>query len=350
MPTLRQRGAAWYLCWSEGGAEIRRSLGRLSVAEAREALRLKRDELKRARLAGIVELPSGHVPSFREYAMEYLRWHEREYPASNERVAQIVKQYLIPHFGDTALDRLSKGQTERYKASRKAKAETVSKELRTLQAVMNRAVYLELVTRNPVKGVKPPRSVDSRPPRWYSDQELQAIYANSKPLAGDEAVKGRPVNSPVEDYAPVWRLLANTGLRRAEAQQLQWTDVTRTSLRVLSQEGARTKSGRWRQVPLSKGAQEALGVLKSMAGRKPHVLPRMHAGSLSRAFSLALQRAGLDGSLHCLRHTFCAHLVTAGVPLRTVQVLAGHASVTTTERYAHLAPDHLQDSVGRLML
>ena len=348
MPTLRQRGAAWTLCWSEGGQEIRRSLGRIPVAEAREALRLKRDELKRARLAGIVEFPSGRVPTFRQFAMEYLHWHEREYPASTERIAQLVKQHLIPHFGDTALDRLSKTQAERYKTGRKAKAETVSKELRTLQAVLNRAVYLELITRNPVKGVKPPRGMDSRPPRWYTELELQAIYAHSKPLAGDEAAKGRPVNSPVSDYAPVWRLLANTGLRRAEAQQLKWADVTCTSLRVLSQEGARTKSGKWRQVPLSSGAQAALKALKAMT--KGHVLPRMHAGSLSRAFSLALQRAGLDGSLHCLRHTFCAHLVSQGVPLRTVQVLAGHASVTTTERYAHLAPDHLKDSVGRLQL
>jgi site-specific recombinase XerD len=42
--------------------------------------------------------------------------------------------------------------------------------------------------------------------------------------------------------------------------------------------------------------------------------------------------------------------VQSGVPLRTVQVLAGHASYTTTERYAHLAPSTLRDSIARLSL
>lgn len=358
MPTIRPRGKSWYLCWAgpdrdpATGAliEHRESLGPVSRAFAQEALRLKRDELARSRLAGIVQLPSGAVPTFTEFAGEYLRWHAREYPSSHERIAQIVEQYLVPHFGPTALDRISKTQAERYKVGRQAKAETIAKELRTLQAVMNRAVYLELIARNPVKGIKPPRNLDSKPPRWYTADELAAIYAHAKPLPGDEAAKGLPVNSGVEDYAPVWRLLANTGLRRAEALQLRWADVGENALRVLSSEGSRTKSGRWRQVPLSAGALAALEQLRAVTGRTSHVLPRMHEGSLSRAFSAALQRAGLDGSLHCLRHTFCSHLVTQGVPLRTVQVLAGHANITTTERYAHAAPDYLQASVAGLDL
>lgn len=54
------------------------------------------------------------------------------------------------------------------------------------------------------------------------------------------------------------------------------------------------------------------------------------------------------GSLHCLRHTFRSHLVIAGAPLRTVQKLAGHASFTTTEKYAHLSNDHLSDAIKML--
>jgi site-specific recombinase XerD len=80
------------------------------------------------------------------------------------------------------------------------------------------------------------------------------------------------------------------------------------------------------------------------------VLPRVRQERLSRAFDRTLRRADLDGSIHCLRHIYCSHLVSAGVPLRTVQVLAGHASFTTTERYAHLAPGHLREAVKVLDL
>src|SRR5215813_12571540 len=41
---------------------------------------------------------------------------------------------------------------------------------------------------------------------------------------------------------------------------------------------------------------------------------------------------------HTLRHTFCSLLEIRGAPPRTIQELAGHASITTTMRYMHLSP------------
>ena len=52
---------------------------------------------------------------------------------------------------------------------------------------------------------------------------------------------------------------------------------------------------------------------------------------------------------HDLRHTFASRLVTARIPLRTVQVLMGHKRIETTLRYSHLAEDHLRNAVERLV-
>jgi integrase len=83
---------------------------------------------------------------------------------------------------------------------------------------------------------------------------------------------------------------------------------------------------------------------------RPFVLPQVTPFSLTRAFSRTLGRADLTGSVHALRHTFCSQLVQAGIPLRTVQVLAGHSSIRITEKYAHLAPSSLRDAIMQISL
>ncbi|RPJ02853.1 MAG: recombinase XerD [Chloroflexi bacterium] len=145
----------------------------------------------------------------------------------------------------------------------------------------------------------------------------------------------------------MWRLYANTGLRRAEGIVLRRAWIGREEMKILSTEEHRTKSGLWRHIPLSEGAKMALAELPPQAQL---ILPQMTLPSLSRAFVHDAERAGLDGSLHTLRHTYISHLVRAGVALRTVQVYAGHARFSTTEKYAYLQPGVAPSQVKNLAL
>lgn len=54
----------------------------------------------------------------------------------------------------------------------------------------------------------------------------------------------------------------------------------------------------------------------------------------------ATARAKIDKAVapHALRHSYASWLVQDGVPMREVQRLLGHTSITTTERYSHWAP------------
>lgn len=78
-------------------------------------------------------------------------------------------------------------------------------------------------------------------------------------------------------------------------------------------------------------------------------------GSLNRvfgpswaAFREAIERADIDlpdGQMtHSLRHTFASHFMMAGGNILTLQKILGHQSLTMTMRYAHLAPEHLQEA------
>ena len=63
----------------------------------------------------------------------------------------------------------------------------------------------------------------------------------------------------------------------------------------------------------------------------------------------AARRADLSkNGPHMLRHTFCSHLAMRGAPARAIQELAGHADLTTTQRYMHLSPAAV-DSAIRLL-
>jgi len=53
-------------------------------------------------------------------------------------------------------------------------------------------------------------------------------------------------------------------------------------------------------------------------------------------------------NFHTLRHTFASWAVMQGVTVKELQELLGHASLTMTMRYAHLAPEHLRTAVSRL--
>ena len=62
----------------------------------------------------------------------------------------------------------------------------------------------------------------------------------------------------------------------------------------------------------------------------------------------AAYRANVPTGVHILRHTFCSHLVMRGAAMRSVQELVGHQDLTMTQRYSHLSPAALIDTVRLL--
>lgn len=327
MATIYSRGERWYLNWSQHGKQQRKSLGRITEHEAELRRKAKEIELSTGKRIFIASA------LFEVHLERYLTWHRSQFPDSHFRVLQIAQQ----HFGDFrgyALTQIEASQIERWKAARMSvvSRESAAKELRTLKAVLKKAVQWGEIDKNPARDVEAPKGLESEPIIYYTKPQLACLYKMHHGLT--------------------WRLMANTGLRRTEAQQLRWpqVDLVRQHIDVISSAEARTKSGRWRQIPLSKAAIISLKALRKRTGKTDHVLPRITAESLSRAFLQDVARCGLRGSLHSLRHTYAAHLVMAGVPLRTVQVLMGHASFKTTERYAHIGKDHLRDQARLVSL
>lgn len=140
-------------------------------------------------------------------------------------------------------------------------------------------------------------------------------------------------------------LSLHCGLRAGEIFSLQWKDIDLDHNLITLLD---TKSGRTRTLYMTDDVKNILmhkvktdGIIFSARGGGK-------IQSISKAFYKAVEKAGLnDGvtdrrqkvTFHTLRHTFASWLVMEGISLYQVKELLGHASLTMTERYSHLAPD-----------
>lgn len=156
---------------------------------------------------------------------------------------------------------------------------------------------------------------------------------------------------PVRDRA-LLELVYACGLRASEAAGLRMSQVDLQGGMVV----VSGKGGTERVVPLGRHARQALeeyfaGERQRLCRGRPSIWVFVRAGGkpLSRqtVWGLVKRHATAAGigtrvSPHTLRHSFATHLLAGGADLRVVQALLGHANITTTQIYTHVAPARLR--------
>jgi integrase len=141
-------------------------------------------------------------------------------------------------------------------------------------------------------------------------------------------------------------LSVKAGLRAGEIANLTWpmvVDPTGEIAPAIELHDAAAKNRSGRRVPLHNDLREALARWREISDGLHHVVESERGGGLTSAtivnwFTTAYRRLGLAGcSSHSGRRTFITRAArqvhTVGGSLRDVQILAGHRSIQTTQRY-----------------
>lgn len=270
--------------------------------------------------------------------------------AERGAAANTIEAYrhdLLDYAGFLARRNLSVSEAARadvadYLAHLSAEGLAASSAARRLSAVrqMHRFFVSEAIKEDdPTRIVASPRPGRGLP-KVLSIDEVDQLLAQAEA----EAEGGE--DKAVRLYV-LLELLYATGLRVSELVALEQAAVRREADHLI----LAGKGGRERLVPLNDKARDALLGWLKILGKSRFVFPAGGAeGHLARQV-FARDLKGLAGrvglpvakvSPHVLRHAFASHLLQNGADLRVVQMLLGHADISTTQIYTHVLDAHLR--------
>jgi integrase/recombinase XerC len=225
-------------------------------------------------------------------------------------------------------------------------AVTIGRKLSSLRAFFRLAVRRRLCASSPVAALRAPRRA-KRLPRFLGKEDTGRLLDGARRGADDPD----PCGAALENA--LFEIIYGAGLRVSEACRLDVGDVELDGAAAM----VRVRQGKGRKdriVPLGQKARAAydaylgLRAARLIPAGDAHALfltargRRLGPREVRRMLSRRELRAGAPQvSPHALRHSFATHLLGEGADLRAIQEMLGHASLRTTQRYAHVDVDHL---------
>lgn len=210
----------------------------------------------------------------------------------------------------------------------------------SLASAFNTACRWKLIKSNPFREVRKPKAAEVFP-LFFSLQEFTKLL---------QYVDDR-------DFKDLCLVAFYTGFRLSEITSLEWDDIDfeQDLIHLRNKCWFTTKTKKERVVPMH---SFVLGVLRDRqkSAAENHSLLfnrkgiRLTKDFVSKRFKRYVRKSGVNPRLHfhSLRHSAASHMVQAGVSIYTVQKVMGHATVATTQIYAHLRVDDLREGVNHI--
>lgn len=348
----RQRSPYWYYRFMRNGVPVYVNTKQKNKDTAKEMESVHRTKLAKGE-AGIRDRKSTPtLKSFQDRFTSFVETRNAGKPRTVEFYKLMFRNLLtFPTLANQRLDRIDEGLIEKYVQQRRAQ---IVRSKENGQKISPAAVNRELATLRRAMRLAQEWNVIDRVPRI---RMLPGEHNREFVLSGEnEPTYVRACPSPLNDVA---QLILDTALRVGEALALRWTDIalqpsTGKKFGYVQIRSGKSKNAK-RTVSLTARATETLSKRK-VESISDLVFP---GESLEKPFlntSLAHQHAEVRATLdlpkefviHSLRHTALTRLGEAGADAFTIMRIAGHSSITVSQRYVHPSDDAMESAFEKL--
>lgn len=251
------------------------------------------------------------------------------------------------------VDQIDRNGVQAYLMRLEQQGFAATTQARHLSAIkqFHRFLVAENLRKDDPTAIVPAPKAGQRLPKTLSIEEVDKLFDAAEAAMAVPKLSPKAMLKAERNYV-LLELLYGTGMRVSELVALLRSAIVRDASMLV----VRGKGDKERMVPLNDRAKDALlSYLKKLPPGRFAFPANTKEGYLARqVFARELKQIAIDAGIdpgkispHILRHAFASHLLERGADLRVVQVLLGHADISTTQIYTHILDERLTQLVEK---
>ena len=345
---LYQRNGFWYVSFRHEGKQLvravvepstkRRAVNKIQAEKWAQEMMYRishgekgalEDRVKKKNLILLQELDEAYCQAFEE------QWDDKRKVHHRNVIGRFTKRFT--HVRDITHESLGQYVKERKSPSSRGSIRsnaTINRELSELRRILNWALQVDLIERNPFLGFKLLKEENHRE-RILTDDELKRLLATIK-------------KQEYSDFRQIVLIALYMGMRRGEIMDLKWSDVDKSKGEF---DLVKTKNGKRRRIPIPDIVWKEL---KKLPRKSDYIFPsptklNQPRKKIWNRWTSLLKKSGIENfRFHDIRHTFASRMLSNGADLAVVKEILGHTTIVTTSRYLNVLQEEKKIALHNL--